>query len=1418
MRKITIKQFTFITILALTLLLLSVAFAAGGSAGDKISWNLDGNGLLTITGEGKMDKSASWSSYRRDITSIEIGEGITTISDDAFYGCDSIKAVSLPSTLTKIGDRSFYGCKDLESITIPASVTKIGDYAFSNTGLKTAIISEGATEVLADVFYGCDKLESITLPSTITKIGDRAFYGCKKLKSLTIPASVKTIGDYAFSNTGLETVIIADGTEAILDDEFYGCDKLESITIPDSVTSIGARAFYGCKKLIELAIPKGVKSIGDYAFSNTGLETVILEEGLTEIWPDAFYGCDKLKSVTIPSTVTEIGERAFYGCKKLKKIVIPSGITDVGDYAFSSAGLEDVVFVDGITEIPDEMFYGCDKIERVLIPASVEEIGDTAFYGCKSLETVYYAGSESDWVNLEIGSHNDPLNKAAKICSYTDSDFPQEEQPTPAPKPSVPSEVGSEEQNTASVERPEIPEGDFVDGGTSGNLTWKFDSNGTLIISGSGEIEADGPWKSHRSAIKTIVIEEGVTEIEENAFRNYGEVSAVYIPNTVTEIGDRAFYYTTSLGSITIPAGITKMGEFVFYGGALKSVTFAPGATIVSEKTFRGCEHLESVTLPSSITTIESRAFYECPALKEITIPAGVKNWGEFIFYGSALETVTFADGLEVIGEKSFRGTSTLKTIHFPETLKEIKDRAFYEINDLEEITLPASLTKMGEFVFYGGSLKKATIAEGATVVWDGAFRGCEDLVEVILPSTITEIGERAFYDCRRLESIVIPASVTKIDNYAFSGTDLETVYFCGSESEWNSIKMKSNDALKKATIVFNYVPEENDDQKESAPASVVEESTATPAPVETESVTEVPEETTPEPTEAPVESTPVPTEAPDLNADEWECPNCGNHATGKFCNNCGTPKPTDESKPDETEKATFTPWFSYGVGKYLPKPVLASGESPEYDNTVRYNLDEIFYYSIKNATREDFENYKALLIAAGFIPSGESSTTFSGATGKGQSVYVLFLEGASMIVQAEHKEMITDSPEVTHVVNQTIVKNYVGRNLSLCGYTSMGGDRRDKYAGTTVLLVMLSPDGTYIDPSDKEALEKYTVIEQYPAADTEFTVTTNNFGEMVNPGYGEIVLIVSQDGDSDVNPPKLADVRPSPDETTQYVRDYTGRTLEDVGYTALSGKRMDKYGPNGYVQIIITDDKGQKLDPNESTDFKYYIVLNQDIAPDTEMTFYYKQENSGKGKVTGQTVDMINITVALSDVGKAVIDARTAEEEELRASGALQDLPRGTYEIGKDLPAGNYEFMRLKDKSYVNVYQNKTAFENKDGDRKSLSKGDDIVFYYLADGMYLEISSSTLKAKRSEFSTDDAQFLLYAGVYHVGVDIAPGDYEMTNYSDSCYVYYFQDEASYTENKGTWDHFSGKGEAKEHTLEEGMIIKVPAGAASVTRK
>ncbi len=127
---------------------------------------------------------------------------VTSIEESAFYYCESLTSVTIPSSVTSIEQEAFYGCRSLTSVTIGNSVTSIGDEAF--------------------VF--CSSLTSVTIPNSVTTIGGGAFSGCSSLTSVTIPNSVTSIGGYAFGN----------------------CSSLTSVTIPNSVTSIGESAFSYC--------------------------------------------------------------------------------------------------------------------------------------------------------------------------------------------------------------------------------------------------------------------------------------------------------------------------------------------------------------------------------------------------------------------------------------------------------------------------------------------------------------------------------------------------------------------------------------------------------------------------------------------------------------------------------------------------------------------------------------------------------------------------------------------------------------------------------------------------------------------------------------------------------------------------------------------------------------------------------------------------------------------------------------------------------------------------------------------------------------------------------------------------------------------------------------------------------------------
>ncbi|MBR6061298.1 MAG: leucine-rich repeat domain-containing protein, partial [Spirochaetales bacterium] len=172
----------------------------------------------------KISKEINISSFE----SAFVTEGVTSIGEDAFWFCESLKSIQLPEGVTSIGKGAFSGCKSLESIQLSEGVTSIGRSAFS----------------------GCKSLKSIQLPEGVTSIGDAAFRDCESLKSIELPAEVKSIGKDAFSNCfSLESIQLPEGVTSIGEGAFAVCTSLKSIQLPKGVTSIGRQAFYCCRQL-----------------------------------------------------------------------------------------------------------------------------------------------------------------------------------------------------------------------------------------------------------------------------------------------------------------------------------------------------------------------------------------------------------------------------------------------------------------------------------------------------------------------------------------------------------------------------------------------------------------------------------------------------------------------------------------------------------------------------------------------------------------------------------------------------------------------------------------------------------------------------------------------------------------------------------------------------------------------------------------------------------------------------------------------------------------------------------------------------------------------------------------------------------------------------------------------------------------
>jgi hypothetical protein len=148
-----------------------------------------------------------WMDTGNKLKSIVLTEGITTIPDEAFYACQSLESVTLPSTIRTIGNSAF------------------GSYIRSSSGYSTRI--------------GCDRLSSINIPNGVTSIGYNCFVGCTSLTSITIPDSVTSLGYSSFSQcTGLTTVSLGTGLTTLQQEMFRGCTSLTDVTISNTITSI----------------------------------------------------------------------------------------------------------------------------------------------------------------------------------------------------------------------------------------------------------------------------------------------------------------------------------------------------------------------------------------------------------------------------------------------------------------------------------------------------------------------------------------------------------------------------------------------------------------------------------------------------------------------------------------------------------------------------------------------------------------------------------------------------------------------------------------------------------------------------------------------------------------------------------------------------------------------------------------------------------------------------------------------------------------------------------------------------------------------------------------------------------------------------------------------------------------------------
>ena len=578
---------------------------------------------------------------------INIGNCVTAIGDNAFTSSNRIQTVSIPSGVTSVGNSAFYNRSTLTTVNGMQGVETIGGFAFCGTSLTTIVVPSGVTEIKWGAFQS-NALTSVTFegltPPTLVRNSQysaptNSYGGYYSLVSNKIPIYVpcaaydsymtawastgstpitdclvpygqyekdeEVVGEYLCENGNkykkMAHYVSSDNINWCL--QGYTNGDLIEVSASDCATFLHVEwnnncgtncnfSGYSYTKLCGEATSTTVTS-SDIPYSQTYVSAITIGDCVTEI--GQYLGASALKTLNIGNNVTSIDGYAFYGCRNLTSIEIPDSVTSVGDSAFK----------------------GCSGLTSITINATTPPtIGTNVFSGsscfiyvpCESVAS--YKNTWSMYADRIKGIQ--PCQEEIKVrANYSDgSNYTTTcGGSTILSSNSVPS--------ASSVVSAVV--GDCV---TEIKQTFNFASSLSSITLGNS-VTTLGLCAIRGTKITSITLPNTLTTIGESALENNSGLTSVVIPSGVTSIGNGAFGSCTSLTSIDIPSGVTSIGYNAFqYCTGLTSCTISNGVTSIGGSAFYNCRGLKNITIGNSITSIGGSAFNYCNGLESITINA----------------------------------------------------------------------------------------------------------------------------------------------------------------------------------------------------------------------------------------------------------------------------------------------------------------------------------------------------------------------------------------------------------------------------------------------------------------------------------------------------------------------------------------------------------------------------------------------------------------------------------------------------------------------------------------------------------------------------------------------------------------------------------------------------------------------------
>ena len=734
------------------------------------------------------------------MTSVSIGEGVTSIANNAFKGCSGLEDVyCLGEKAPSAGNNSFaFQSEDVSNTTL-----HVKDYAIESfkgkgpwTYFKEIVCDEKVTDfnltyyVDNEVFktYKHKYDDSITPEPEPTKKG-YTFSGWSEIpktmpgKDVDVKGSFNSASEVTLNNVIYRAVdnennyatiigndnasgdvVIASSVNfgdytykvnSIGNKAFYGCSSITSVTVGDEITSIASNAFTGCSSLDNMKVIVSdlstfcnnnvVGLIGSYVgkpvilIDNEGneIKDYIIPDGVTSIGESAFRNCSGLTSITVPNSLTNLGKNAFAGCSGLTSITMPQSTS-------------------------------------VIIPQTESSIYDYAFSGCStSIDLKVVVSDYSTFCNNNVvGLIGSYVGKPVILIDSEGNEIKDYVIPE-----GVTSIGESAFQNCCGLTSFTIPKSVT----TIGDYALQGCKNLVSAVIGSGVTSIGKDAFSNTNLLKTIWLTNtppsgyeyascAINYVSNDQFSSlnnvveyqflssYFDVDGIrYVPVSPSERTCDAIdcAYNESAENINIGKEITnkgitlsvkKMNPYTCYGNQyIKNVELSFEG-IIGESAFENCSALISAEI-SNGGSIDSCAFRRCSSLYTATIK-NQGSIGDHAFYKcDSLETAELGIGVTSIGKEAFTDCAKLKSIVIPDSVKSI-----------------------GPFAFQGCvEMISAQIGNGLGGIEEYTFSGCSSLEELTIGSQVKTIGQYAFQDCKSLPAVTIPQSVTEIKEYVFS-------------------------------------------------------------------------------------------------------------------------------------------------------------------------------------------------------------------------------------------------------------------------------------------------------------------------------------------------------------------------------------------------------------------------------------------------------------------------------------------------------------------------------------------------------------------------------------------------------------------------------------------------------------------------